>query len=259
MWGIRGSATIGETLLNMKLVFRGALVIFASCFVLFSQTQPQSRPLKTFHIEGTIRSEWDDPLHGSVPRTELTFSGKQASKTVTADEKGFYQLNLPVGFYKMTVRDPKIDQPYERVFSVVSPARIMLNEILQDPTVCDGIQLDIDNEQEAIEQKKDSCGGPDYLPVPSKDGTPYVLFIQYFKRQRIHQCRNYFAKKNAQWVVPVFVAYNLFSLEADTVVYDIKSQVIQASGNVVTEDGFGKRQTFDSISFKIKDGRVTPF
>jgi lipopolysaccharide assembly outer membrane protein LptD (OstA) len=57
--------------------------------------------------------------------------------------------------------------------------------------------------------------------------------------------------------VPIFVAYNLFTLQADEVVYDVKSQTLEASGNVVAESSDGTAEHSDSMVFKIKNGKVT--
>jgi len=52
------------------------------------------------------------------------------------------------------------------------------------------------------------------------------------------------------------VAYNLFSLEANRVAYDVKNRTIAATGNVVVADGSGRTQHADSIRFKIENGEA---
>jgi hypothetical protein len=61
----------------------------------------------------------------------------------------------------------------------------------------------------------------------------------------------------------VFVAYNLFSLEADEVTYDIPSQILNANGRVVvvdepdSESGSEYRvRTGDWMKFKIVNGKA---
>lgn len=53
---------------------------------------------------------------------------------------------------------------------------------------------------------------------------------------------------------PVSLAYNLFSLRADRVVYNTKENTLEAQGNVVMEDESGKH-TADSVTFKIEDSQ----
>ena len=56
---------------------------------------------------------------------------------------------------------------------------------------------------------------------------------------------------------PVFVAYNLFTLRAERVVYDVQSKTLQATGNVVTVDADGATRRADSMTLEIENGRVT--
>jgi lipopolysaccharide assembly outer membrane protein LptD (OstA) len=54
------------------------------------------------------------------------------------------------------------------------------------------------------------------------------------------------------------VVYNLFSLQADKVTYDIQRQTIEATGNVIAVNELGTHQGANSMAFKIEDGQVTP-
>jgi len=49
--------------------------------------------------------------------------------------------------------------------------------------------------------------------------------------------------------VPVFVAYNLFSLQATEVRYNAKHHMIGALGNVVVEDGSGATRHLAAAHF----------
>jgi hypothetical protein len=122
---------------------------------------------------------------------------------------------------------------------------------------CDAV-VGGDTEEQKMEEWKNICGGEDSFPVPSKDGTPFQLCIQYPQRQASDRGYVYNSNKTAEPDVPVFVAYNLFSLEANTVFYDVKNRTIAASGNVVTADGLGETQHADSIRFKIENGEAVP-
>ena len=53
------------------------------------------------------------------------------------------------------------------------------------------------------------------------------------------------------------MAYNLFSLQANTVLYEMESHRLEARGNVVVEDESGKRSAV-SMTFKIENGRAVP-
>jgi hypothetical protein len=96
----------------------------------------------------------------------------------------------------------------------------------------------------------------DIFSIPSDDGTPFRLYIGYVKRVRTDYSYDYAGDDDPPYDDPVFVAYNLFSLRANAVLYDMESRRLEAHGNVVVEDESGKRSAV-AMSFKIENGRVT--
>jgi lipopolysaccharide assembly outer membrane protein LptD (OstA) len=103
------------------------------------------------------------------------------------------------------------------------------------------------------------CRREDLILIPSRDGLPFQLSIRYGTRTPIGNTNFYIGEKNRQYEVPVFVAYNFFSLQANKVIYDAKRRTIEASGNVVAVNDSGSTQRSDSMAFKIKDGQVVLF
>jgi hypothetical protein len=267
-----------------------ALLIVVSCAPLLGQASSTKAQSATFHIEGTISSPWESLLPGTlvprkklifhgeqpittlasdekdsylaIPRTEVTFQSGHESKTVVVDDKGFYSADLPFGVYTMIAQGPTIWPqaltPYSRLFRVASPTTVILNGTLyMARTDCDAL-VGGDSEEQKNEQWKDACGGNDSFLVPSKDGSPLQLYIQYPRRQTTDRGYLYTSNKIAEPDVPVVVAYNLFSLEANAIFYDLKDRTIAATGNVVTEDGSGKTEHADSIRFRIENGGAVP-
>lgn len=273
--------------MNFRIIT--AYVTSLLCSGLFAQSVPRAQPMPTFHIQGTVSSPWDSLLRGqaiprssvtfsgeqairnlgsndkdsyiSVPNTEITFRGEQATKTVTVDDKGFYQADLPVGLYKMTAHGPTIHtQPlteYVRLFRVQSPTTIVLNGSLHMArTNCD-VVANSDTPELHTEELKDNCGGEDSLPIPSKEGVLLELRVRYPERQLTRRGYRYGREIcSTQPEAPVFVSYDLFSLEAKVVYYDAKNHTIVATGNVVTEDGSGKARRADAMAFRIEDGHA---
>jgi len=279
-----------ESVRAIRSIVKATLLIFVSVAPLFGQTATPTAQPATFHIEGTISSPWESLLHGAVvpreklifhgeqpittvttdekdsyvvvPRTEVTFQGEHETKTVVVDDKGSYNADLPVGVYKMVAQGPTIWPQalteYTRLFRVASPTTVILSGALYMARMnCDAV-VGGETEQQKTEAWKNTCGGEDSFPVPSTDGAPLQLYIQYPQRQPSDRGYLYTSNKITEPDVPVFVAYNLFSLEADKVVYDVKNRTIAASGNVVTADGLGKTQHADSIRFKIENGQAVP-
>lgn len=274
----------------IKHSVRVALLVFVSYASLLGQTvSPPDRPA-TFHIEGTISSAWDSLFKGvvvprsgvtfhdeqavktwgdnnkdsytAVPRTEITFQSERITRTVIVDDIGSYQADLPFGLYKMTAQGPTIGPQaltrYVRLFRVESPTTVVLKGSLYMARMnCDAV-VGGDTGEQKMEAWKNVCGGEDYFPVPAKDGTPFQLYIQYPQRQASERGYIYTTNKVAEPNAPVFLAYNLFSLEANTVFYDVKTRTIAASGNVVVADGSGTTRHADSLGFRIEDGKVVP-
>lgn len=215
----------------------------------------------SFHGEQPIKTVTADDKDSYVaaPRTEVTFHGAHTTKTVTVDDKGFYQADLPVGFYKMTIESPTIVSqgltPYARLFGVKSPGTVVLNgSLYMAHTTCD-IMVGGTPEQQ-VEETKNACGSEDRFSIPSKDDAPLELYIRYSNREVTEPGYGYGGDKHPERV-PVFVAYNLFTLQAAGISYHRKNGSITAVGNVVTEDGSGKIQYFDSVVFRIENGKAT--
>jgi len=243
-----------------------------------------------FHIEGTIDSPWDSVFRGVLiprkqlifdgvqaittvktddndsyvvaPKTEVTFKSEHENKTVVVNEKGFYSADLPVGLYKMTAKGPTIGTqaltPYIRLFRVASSDKIVVNgKLYMARTNCDALPGGRTGE-EAAEELKNICGGTDLFPVATKDGTVLQLYIRYPQRQVNDPADLYTIDQLAEPDVPVFLAYNLFSVEAESIAYVKSSKKIVASGKVLTSDGSGKVRHFDYMQFTIDDSRLIP-
>ena len=276
---------------HLRFVFLTVLFVLASAPAqrsgVFGQSVSSQKAVPTFHIQGTIESPWDSLLKGrvvarsditfhgeqavqavggedspyiAVPRTEVGFHGDHVDKTAVVDEKGFYQADLPIGAYKMAAEGPKFGgqalTPYVRFFRVDSPANIVVSgKLYLAPTNCD-IALQTDTPEEQREEMKDACGGTDSFLLPSqKDGTPFEVFFRYPRRDLTRVGFVYTGSEKA----PVFVAYNLFSLQATEVRYNAKHHAIGALGNVVVEDGSGATRHLASARFTFQDGVAAEF
>jgi hypothetical protein len=206
-----------------------------------------------FHVEGAI----DGPLNAVIPHVEVHFAGDNADQTVTADDRGFYQTDLPVGTYTMTAAlppsGPNHTSPftkYIRFFRVASPATVTINGSLSGVYFCDGVW----GGKDAAELYKDACGGQDSFPFPSKDGVPLRLDIRYVRRERGENLVSY--SSNTVVKRPVVVAYNLFALQADSVDYSRTDGTVRAYGHVVIEDQSGQASA-SSAAFKFDNGKAT--
>lgn len=244
----KGSAT---------LQIRGAiLTVLLACLSLSAQSAPTHSG--TFRVRGTVRGFADSVM----PRAEVTFKSERITKTVSSDSRGVYRAELPVGAYTMTASWAGEEKYRRPIFRVKSKRTITLDIILYpDPPDCDTLVWTLVSPNGTYtggldpDGYRDVCGGQDDLPISSKDGPSFDLLVQYGSRHRSASENTYSSYIH---LGPVFVAYNLFSLEADKVVYDMKDRTIAASGNVVVSDGSGTTHHADSLGFRIEDGQVIP-
>src|SRR5579862_2750203 len=155
--------------INPKFVIFSFGLIFVLIPVLAKPRQP------LFHFEGQV---W---AAGSYPATSavVTFKNHQSYRTTTT-EKGLFSVELPVGVYSVDVDPQKTIHKYlGPIFRVTSPMSIKETFFLRPYTDCNYIASG-PTEPEFI-----TCGGAQAFPIPSKDGTPFEVLIEYFTRRKI--------------------------------------------------------------------------
>jgi hypothetical protein len=233
----------------MALISPGLLVILLLCESLFGQGGPLVQT-PTFHIKGTITDE----TGAVIPRAKIGFQSKELDGALPTNDTGVYETELPLGDYTMTVQSPGF-RPYRRpLFRVTAPASLTFDVTLAVASTCDLVVVPPTSENLAAAQKE-FCLREDFFPIPSKDGVPFQLYIRYVKRAPTGTSYGYSGQKFPN-EDPVFVAYNLFSLQADRVAYDEKSRTIEASGNVIVGSEPAKSQRADFAAFKLEDGQA---
>lgn len=238
----------------MKFTVSILPVVLLLCDASFGQSIPEqsvtpATPPQTFHIKGTIT----DPLEAVVPRAKVTFQGEQLSKTATTNEVGVYEVDLPIGDYTMTAQMAGF-RPYRRpLFRVRAPADLILDVRLQLGRCGDLVITNSSGRPPTdaeIYAATESCRHEDlFLLSPHRD--QLQLSIQYETRVKT---ANVFSYSGASREDPVSLAYNLFSLRADRVVYDAREETLEAQGDVVMEDESGKHRA-DAIALRLEDGR----
>jgi Carboxypeptidase regulatory-like domain len=216
------------------------------CAIAFGQAAaPPSSP-QTFHLRGTVT----DPLGAVIPGVEVTFSSQQLTKRTTASATGQYDSDLPFGGYTMTA-ERKHFRTYRRpLFLVESPLSLTFDISLPLGKIVDRVVVG------KLDQPFNYYG-EEFLPAPSKDGVPFQLYVRYTKRASNGNTLDYSGENNPH-EDSVFVAYNLFSLRADHVIFDVERKTLRASGSVVVSDGTGTTQRAESIDLSIENGRTTP-
>jgi len=219
---------------------RLVLASFVLCVIWHAHPIP-ARSQETFHVRGKIEDSHDSPIVGA----QVKFEGSKTTRIVSSDSRGFYRAELPVGLYTMTVAkgSSSYGEFYRRpLFRVASPKTVVLNVTRYPPLPsCDPgaiIERRLDGTtrseiRPAPDTLRDECGGWDRYPFPSDEGVPFELLVRYSNRVRRDSERIY----NGGFRNPVFVAFNLFTLTADHVSYDMNSRTLLATGNVTITKG----------------------
>src|ERR1700721_3800053 len=206
---------------------------------------------ETFHVRGTITDE----TTAVIPRAKVKFHSKQIGKTVTTNERGVYETDLPFGNYTMTAEVLGF-RPYHRpLFRVTSPKIVNFDFTLPVQGTCDLTIVGTDGGTATPEDtraaEEEFCLREDFFSIPSSDGVPFQVWIRYVRHNDSGGRYVYSGQKQPNYD-PVFVAYNLFSLRADEVTYDAKSRTITATGSVVVAYESGLISRAVSVAFKIE-------
>jgi len=224
--------------------------------ILCGQTAQPAR-IPTFHVQGTVT----DSSGAVIPAAKVTFQTGQAITPLDTNAKGVYEADLPLGDYTMSA-EMKGFRTYRRPrFRVVAAVSLSFDVTLPVAGTCDiqivgesGHQVTQAEWNEAVQEL---CTRDEFVPVSSKEGSGFELYVRYGKRTRRSEGASEYSRGEMIYQDPVFVAYNLFSLQADRVVYFPKTQTLEASGNVVAEDQSARR-TSAWMSYRIDDGQATP-
>jgi hypothetical protein len=237
--------------------FASAIMFTAllACAASSGQSATPVAQTRSSKVHGTIRL---DP-HDVAPKVAVTFTGENGNTTVFTDKSGFYETNLPVGFYTMAIDQvPHGFKEYRRpLFRVASSTMLIIDVTLGAGVSCDPV-VPVGSKHVSSEEKaEDSCGASALFSIPSSDGIPYQLFINYPSPQRTPQGGLYRSSTFAGRKSQVRVMYNLFTLEADAVTYDENTRTLKATGNVVVENTDGSNQRVDSMTLKIENGQAT--
>jgi hypothetical protein len=254
-----------------KLAYTATFVALLLCEALFGQSEAPVARLRTFHIQGLIRT-YDDSV---VPNGKVTFEGNKFTKIVFADDRGFYKADLALGSYTMTAEylrpDPlfvpsgKAQEPglrylqgYQRpLFRIASPTSLTLNITLESAEQsCDrGYGVGPSASPPPTDDGEIFCGGQDVFPIPSVDNVPFELLVRFLGRQSSERGYIYNPRGSR---VPVFAAYNVFTLRADSVIYDVQNKMLRATGHVIAVGSDGVAQRAESMNFKMENGQATP-
>lgn len=230
--------------------FRIAVLLL--CPLLFGQSAPPATQPKTFHISGTITGGHS---------LSVVFEGA-SSKTVMTNEAGVYEANLPLGLWTMTVfahgPDGKIftNMIYYRrpPFRVTAPTSLAFDISLPQAIFC---TMTVEGPhggpptQEQRDHAKAWCAGEEFFSVPS-DSVPFEVHV--WGGSSFASCA--FVGDHSGVCKRAFATYNTLSVQADDITYDPGESILEAHGDVVTQDESGERNA-PAMTFYVHNGQAT--
>jgi hypothetical protein len=167
---------------------------------------------QTVHVEGIV----GDSLGAVILHAEVHFVGDNDDREVTADGRGFYQTDLSLGAYTMTAALLPSGPSHISSFTNTSAffgCRHPPPSNSTPPCITLVPAMGFWGGKDAEESYKDTSGGEDSSPFPSRDAVPLRLDIRYVRRVRketvVSDCSNTIVR------LPVQIAYSLFALRAD--------------------------------------------
>jgi hypothetical protein len=190
----------------------------------------------------------------------VVFKGA-SSKTVMTDEAGVYEANLPLGLWTMTVvahgPEGKIftNTTYYRrpPFRVTAPTSMVFDISLPQGTLCTIIVSGRDGGPPTQEEKdhvKAWCAGEEFFSVPS-DSVPFEVHL--WGGTKFAACS--WVNDHGGVCKRAFATYNALSVQAEDITYDPGESMLEAHGNVVTQDESGEHKA-PSMTFYVHDGQA---
>lgn len=238
----------------MPSALSASLVVLLLCAVQFGQSAPNSTDTPKFQVKGTIKNIAGEPIF----RVKVAFRNEQLSKSVLTNDSGIYETDLPLGDYTMTAQSLGF-RPYRRpLFSVTAATTLDFDVTLRDFASCDVLVFNNSGKvtpEDWAAAQSEACLREDMLAIGSMRA-PFQLSVRYGSRSRSGKLYSYEGEKNGSVEIPVFVAYNQLTLQADKVVFDSGKKTIAASGDVVFVDEPETVRRADSMTFKVENGRT---
>lgn len=197
------------------------------------------------HVSGTVT----DITEARVSGATITIEGEGAKRTITAANDGTYEVELPVGIYRIKVNSAGFCPARRAAFKVQSLTVATFGFTL---VVCPTVN-NIIVENGRYKGETDGYQSPfkeeDFPVGPA--GSPLDLLIRYGRRRKDGNIIEYTGYKSSiQYTghssgdkrLGVTVSYNLLTINAEKVRLNPKTLRLEAEGSVVIENG--RQQTY---------------
>jgi hypothetical protein len=229
------------------------LVVACACVVPLPLVQVPQRTQGAVVVQGTVRTNTGQSLGGA----QINFIEGKNATTVYSDANGRYMTNLRPGAYTMNVLYGVGPSGLwsERPLFQTRPNRHLFFDVYFEMTQSSCDMGTSAGHELTKADYDDACGGTDSFEIKSDTGSAFTAEIHFRSRRREANSIVYSSGYGGfPPFPPVNVAYNLFSVRANEIVYDVQTSILTASHAVEFGEATARLQEADTVRVKLKDG-----
>jgi hypothetical protein len=203
------------------------------------------------HVKGTIV----DSNGAVVTNVTVAFKTNGQTRKVVTNQEGYYEIELPIGLYRVTTHVPGFCASQRALFRVQPSSNILLNLTLTVCPLAHFLKMDKSGRYVGEEARYIDPFESESFRIRTSSGARLNLLIRYGQHHRMNGTVEYQGTKVVNGVPSgVTISYDVLTIVADKVRLNKKTLLLQAEGNVIVEDG-KRRMTFAhvEVNFKSKD------
>jgi hypothetical protein len=237
----------------MRAIQLLSIVLISLPIIMVGNAQPPGT--SSGHVRGTIF----DSNEAVVPNVKVVFEAAGMKREAVTNEEGFYEIELPVGVYRVTTNSMGFCASQRAPFRVRTSSDTLINLTLVVCPLANILKYDEAGKYVGEECRYIDPFESESFPVTKMSGIQLDLLIRYGKRQEKESILEYQGAKVENGVPPgVTVSYDVLTIVADKVRFNKQMLMLEAEGRVVVEDGkqhmkLGKIE----IDFKAKQPLAT--
>ena len=201
--------------------------------------------------QGKLRVTVLDTIDRIVPNIPITIEGNSISRTFVSGDKEYYEFDLPAGIYRIsTDKGNGYNYPFERSdFFLEAGTTSLINvlPVMRILAIGTGVGEGASFVDLAPKPKYDA------FKVPNSLRTETILMVQYDRKRGRGKVIAY--EDGARPFSGVVLTFDVLTIIADAITVDEETLRIEATGNVIFEDG-RRREHTKQKTIEFKNGKA---
>jgi hypothetical protein len=204
---------------------------------------------------GSVRGTIFDSNEAVVQNVKVYFESDTLKRETVTNDEGDYKIELPVGVYQVTTNSIGFCTSQRAPFRVQASSDNLINLTLVVCPLANIFTLDKDNKIVGEECRYIDPFQSESFQISKASDATLNLLVRYGNRQEKENVVEYQGAEVKNGVPSgVFVNYDVLTIVAEKVRFNKKTLLLEASGNIVVEDGKRRRILTDvKIDFSVKD------